>query len=64
MPATIPERPSPARPSLLRRLGWFVLLYILGVLAVGVVAYGLRLWIKPSPRQAASQAINATELIA
>ena len=43
MPVTIPERP---RPPLWRRLAWFAALYCAGVGTVGVVAYGLRLWIK------------------
>ncbi len=43
MPVTIPE---PPKPSLAKRLCWFVLLYAGGVGAVGIVAYGLRLWIK------------------
>jgi hypothetical protein len=46
MPVTIPERPAKKPPGLLRRLGWFVALYMLGVFSVGIVAYGIRLWIK------------------
>jgi hypothetical protein len=51
MPVTIPERATPAatcspKPSLWKRIGWFVALYCLGVGSVGLVAYGLRLWIK------------------
>ncbi|MCL3883190.1 DUF2474 family protein [Marivita sp. GX14005] len=48
MPRPIPNRPADRRPapgSLLRRLGWFVLLWLGGVAAVGAVAYILRLWI-------------------
>ena len=58
MPVTIPERALVKAPSnpLWKRIGWFVALYVLGVLAVGIVAYGLRLWIKPVPRIAAAQA--------
>ncbi|WP_158807737.1 DUF2474 family protein [Beijerinckia sp. L45] len=46
MPVTIPERPDDKPLGFLRRLGWFVALYALGVLSVGLVAYGIRLWIK------------------
>ena len=46
MPVTIPDKPSGKPPSLIRRLAWFVGLYLLGVGSVGIVAYGLRLWIK------------------
>jgi hypothetical protein len=46
MPVTIPER-RVAPASFWRRLGWFVALYAFGVLSVGIVAYGIRLWIKP-----------------
>lgn len=35
-----------AKPSLLRRLGWFVLLYAAGVGSVALVAGLLRLWLK------------------
>ena len=45
MPVTIPERPT--RSPLWKRIAWFVALYVAGVGSVGVVAYGLRLWIKP-----------------
>lgn len=45
MPVTIPDKTA-AEPSLWKRVGWFVLLYALGVGTVGLVAYGLRLWIK------------------
>lgn len=31
--------------SLLRRLGWFVLLWLAGVGTVGAVAFVIRLWI-------------------
>ena len=62
MPVTIPERLTspekqagggepiatpPANPPLWKRLGWFALLYAVGVGSVGLVAFGLRLWIKP-----------------
>jgi hypothetical protein len=47
MPVTIPEPSGDKPPGLLRRLGWFVALYAVGVGSVGVVAYGIRLWIKP-----------------
>ena len=50
---------TPAPNPLWKRIGWFVALYILGVLAVGIVAYGLRLWIKPAPRTAAVTHISA-----
>lgn len=43
MPVTIPE---PRRVPLWRRLAWFAALYLAGVGVVGLVAYGLRLWIK------------------
>jgi hypothetical protein len=46
MPVTIPERPGEQPPGFWRRLGWFVGLYALGVLSVGIVAYAIRLWIK------------------
>ena len=50
MPVTIPERGEPAKAPpiapLWKRVGWFVTLYFLGVGSVGVVAFGLRLWIK------------------
>ena len=45
MPVTIPDRTS-TKASLWKRLGWFALFYLVGVAAVGLVAYGLRLWIK------------------
>jgi hypothetical protein len=35
-------------PSLLSRLGWFVLLWLGGVGTVTIVGYGLRLWLAPS----------------
>jgi hypothetical protein len=38
---TIPSRP------LARRLLWFAALWLGGVGTVGIVAYGLRLWIGP-----------------
>jgi hypothetical protein len=41
----MPPRPNP-RP-LAQRLLWFVILWLGGVGAVGIVAYGLRLWIAP-----------------
>lgn len=37
----------PDRPSIWKRVAWFVALYAAGVASVGLVAYGLRLWIKP-----------------
>ena len=43
MPVIIPDEP---RPPLWRRLAWFIGLYLAGVGAVGLVAYGIRLWIK------------------
>ena len=47
MPVTIPEkRLTRPKPSLWTRIGWFVLLYAGGVAAVGIVAYGIKLWIK------------------
>jgi hypothetical protein len=46
MPVTIPEKPGEARGGLAKRLGWFVGLYVLGVGAVGAVAFILRLWIR------------------
>ncbi len=46
MPVTIPDKRGEQRSSLWKRLGWFVALYALGVGSVGLVAYGLRLWIK------------------
>jgi hypothetical protein len=36
------SRPYAARPSLLRRLGWFVLIWAVSVLSLGVVALALR----------------------
>jgi len=33
-------------PSWPARLGWFALLWLGGVVAVGIVAYALRLWLK------------------
>lgn len=47
MPVTIPEKRPPARPPFWKRLGWFVLLYAGGVAVTALVAYGLKLWIKP-----------------
>ena len=51
MPVTIPDRQAapaaPAKPPLWKRIGWFVALYLLGLGSVAIVAYGLRLWIKP-----------------
>ncbi len=46
MPVTIPEKPIREPGSLWSRVGWFVGLYLLGVGSVGLMAYGLRLWIK------------------
>lgn len=49
MPVTIPERAAPAKSlpaPLWKRICWFVALYVVGVGSVGIVAYGLRLWIK------------------
>ena len=46
MPVTIPEKKTTKPGSILSRIGWFVGLYIVGVGSVGIVAYGLRLWIK------------------
>lgn len=46
MPVTIPERRVPRPAPLWRRLAWFAALYAGGILAVGLVAYGIRLWIK------------------
>jgi len=37
----VPSKPG-TRAS---RIGWFVLLWAVGVLAVAVVAYGLKAWI-------------------
>jgi hypothetical protein len=34
-----------ARGSLAKRLAWFIGLWLASVLAVALVAYGLRLWI-------------------
>jgi len=34
-------------PSTVRRIGWFVALWIMGVLALGIVAYAIRLAIIP-----------------
>ncbi len=45
MPVTIPDRQD-SKPSIWKRIGWFVLLYVIGVGSVGIVAFGLRLWIK------------------
>ena len=45
MPVTIPERSAPS--PVWKRLAWFVCLYLGGVGSVGLVAYGIRLWIKP-----------------
>jgi hypothetical protein len=42
MPATIPDR-APLR----RRLAWFATLYLIGVAAVGALAFILKLWIAP-----------------
>jgi hypothetical protein len=40
--------PPPRNPrSLAQRLLWFVALWLGGVGTVGIVAYGLRLWIAP-----------------
>jgi Protein of unknown function (DUF2474) len=40
---TLPEQKL---PPLAQRLLWFVALWLAGVGTVGIVAYGLRLWIK------------------
>ena len=48
--ATIPEPPRNGRAApapLWKRLAWFAALYAAGIICVGLVAYGLRLWIKP-----------------
>lgn len=34
-------------PAALRRLGWFVVIWAVSVLALGVVAYAIRLALKP-----------------
>jgi hypothetical protein len=39
----MPPQPNP--PPLAQRLLWFVALWLGGVGTVGIVAYGLRLWI-------------------
>jgi len=49
MPATTDPRPAgrdgaPTR-SLGRRLAWFAVLWLLGVAAVGALAYGVRLFL-------------------
>lgn len=41
VPATGPRR------GVMRRLGWFVLLWALGVASVGLVSLLLRAWIAP-----------------
>ena len=46
MPVIIPETRPSKTPPLWQRLVWFAALYAAGVGAVGLVAYGLRLWIK------------------
>jgi hypothetical protein len=38
---------SGAPPSLARRLLWFVALWLAGVGSLGLVAFGLRLWLAP-----------------
>jgi hypothetical protein len=38
-------RDEQARGSLAKRLAWFVGLWLASVLAVALVAYGLRLWL-------------------
>jgi hypothetical protein len=40
-------RTSSGSPSASSRLLWFVVLYAGGIASVGVVACGLRLWLKP-----------------
>jgi hypothetical protein len=40
-------RPEPKQAPLLQRLLWFAALWLAGVAAVAIVAYGLRLWIAP-----------------
>ena len=50
MPTVLPERQRPeqaARPSLARRLLWFIGLWGASVAGLGVVAYVIRLWIAP-----------------
>ena len=42
----MPAEQNPRRP-LARRLLWFAALWLGGVGTVGIVAYGLRLWIAP-----------------
>jgi hypothetical protein len=39
--------PRPNQRSLVQRLLWFAALWLGGVGTVGIVAYGLRLWIAP-----------------
>ncbi len=34
-------------PKWLSRTGWFVLIWVLSVLALGIVAYGIRLMVIP-----------------
>ncbi len=41
-PQTSPQR-AISRPGLLRRIGWFVLLWLASVSALAVVAYAIRL---------------------
>ena len=40
-------RPEQNPKPLARRLLWFIALWLGGVVAVSIVAYGLRLWIAP-----------------
>ncbi|WP_083217532.1 DUF2474 domain-containing protein [Thioclava sp. SK-1] len=37
--------PPSQQPRWLRRIGWFIALWIIGVAAVGVLAYAIRLMI-------------------
>jgi hypothetical protein len=39
--------PQPSPRPLIQRLLWFAALWLAGVASVGIVAYGLRLWLAP-----------------
>lgn len=45
MESGAPQNPEPQRSTLWSRLGWFVLIWLLSISALGVVAYAIRLMI-------------------
>ncbi|CTQ34283.1 DUF2474 family protein [Jannaschia rubra] len=43
--APAPRDPDAPRPPLVRRLGWFVAIWVMSVLVLGTVAWVIRLFI-------------------